>query len=531
MKNKKPSIYIKNIIFPCLIFSLITGAFTSFIILAFKAASGYVMEWSEEVYALLRAHPVFLPAALLIIAAIAFLSRYFYRFFPDSQGGGIPTAIAILRGIVTFRWLRNLIGVFTASLVTFFLGIPLGNEGPCVQMGTAVGRGAVRIFGRKNRAWDRYVMTGGSCAGFAVATGAPISGIFFAIEEAHQRLSPMIIMVASSTVMFANLFTQGFAGLFGVSTSLIGEVETLPLALKEQWIPALIGILVGLFSVGFLFLNKLIVKLVSGPLKRLDIAGKMLIVLVLTLGFGMLSYSFLGTGHHQVESAIHGDTVVYLSVFILLFRAVLTLFANNSGATGGLFIPILALGALFSSLIGKALLAMGLSETYYSTIVLLGIAACLSGTIKSPITAIVFAMEALSLSNNITAIILSVTLSFMITELFGAHSINESVIKTRAARLNRGKETVTYDAFVKVSEKSFVIGKAIRDIFWPNNLFVLSIKHSHNRPEVNEHGDKSIRAGDILHVRFATCDYERTADELAALVGNNDWQAQKADSV
>lgn len=531
MKSKKASGYIKNIIFPCLIFSLITAAFTSLIILAFKAVSNYVMGWSEEVYAFLRAKPLFLPLALLVILGIAFLSRYFYRVFPDSKGGGIPTAIAILRGIITFRWLRNLIGVFTASLATFFLGIPLGNEGPCVQMGTAVGRGVVRIFGQKNRAWDRYVMTGGSCAGFAVATGAPISGIFFAIEEAHQRLSPMIIMVASSTVMFANLFTQCFAGFFGVSTSLFEEVATVSLSLKEQWIPVVVGILVGLFSVGFIRLNKRIAKLMAGPLKKLDMAYKMLIVLALTLGFGLLSYDFLGTGHHQVEAAIAGDTVIWLSLLIILFRSVLTLFANNSGTTGGLFVPILALGALFSSLIGEALIALGLSETYYSTIVLLGIAACLSGTIKSPITAIVFSMEALFLSNNITAIVLTVTLSFMITELFGAHSINESVIKTRASQLNADKALLTYDAYVTVSDRSFVIGKAIRDIFWPNNLFVLSIQHSDKLPEVSEHGDKSIRPGDILHVRFSTCDYEKTAEELSALVGNGDWTAAEAETV
>ena len=72
------------------------------------------------------------------------------------------------------------------SLLSFLMGVPLGNEGPSVQIGTAVGRGTTRIALRKRFAWDRYSMTGGACAGFAVATGAPISGILFAVEEAHH---------------------------------------------------------------------------------------------------------------------------------------------------------------------------------------------------------------------------------------------------------------------------------------------------------------------------------------------------------
>ena len=72
------------------------------------------------------------------------------------------------------------------SYIAFFTGLPLGNEGPSVLIGTALGRGTNNLFNR-TPAWDRYVMTGGAAAGFAVATGAPATGIIFALEEVHKR--------------------------------------------------------------------------------------------------------------------------------------------------------------------------------------------------------------------------------------------------------------------------------------------------------------------------------------------------------
>lgn len=527
MKKSKSLGYIINIVLPCLVLSCLTGILTSSVIVSFKWVSGYVIRASEAVYSFIRTEPLLIIPSLAVIAGIALAAHWFYRWTPDSKGGGIPTSIAILRGIITFKWLRNLLGVISASLVTFFLGIPLGNEGPCVQIGTALGRGVVSTVGKDNKAWDRYVMTGGACAGFSVATGAPISGIFFAIEEAHQRLSPMIIMVATTTVMFASAFSELFCGIFGISPRLFDVISTETLSLSQIWIPAFIGLVIGVFSVAFMMLNKTVSVLSSKFLKERDISVRIFITVLLTFSFGLISYSFLGTGHKQVEQAIEGNIFWLVLIPIILFRAFLMLFANKSGVTGGMFVPILALGAMVSAISGQFLLYLGVPESYYSTIVLLGVTACLAATVKTPITAVVFAIEALSLSNNILSIITTVTVAFMVTEIAGMKSINEITIEDRVHQINKKRSFDTYGATISVKPGAFVIGKAIRDIFWPHNLFVLSIRHSNKRPEVDEHGDRSIREGDELHIRFTTCDYESTISELKALVGEQEIAAMR----
>lgn len=515
--------YTKNIILPCFVFSAATGFLTAWAVMGFKWCAARVIGYSQQAYALLRARPVFLAVAVPILAAVAAASHWFYRFFPDAKGGGIPTSIAILRGVLQFRWLRNIFGVFIASLTTFFLGVPLGNEGPSVQMGTDIGRGLVRLFGRKNEAWDRYVMTGGACAGFSVATGAPLSGILFAVEEAHHRISPMILMVSATTVVFATGFSRAFSDLLHVPVSLFGTYTVPKFAVRDLWIPLAMGLFIGLGSVLFIYGSRLLERLGETVLKKADISIKVFLSLLLTLGCGFLSAATVGTGHIQIENALLMKYGIGAAIAVLLVRAVLMLFSNHSGMTGGMFLPILALGALAASAFAQVLRAWGMSDSFYTAAVLLGIVACLAGTIKSPLTAIVFGLEALSLSENIPALLIAALSAFTVTEIFGAHSLNESTIKLRVKQLTADRPIATYEASVTVSEDAFAVGKSIRDIFWPNNLFVLSLRPKADAAVVDEHGEKTVRAGDTLHVRFSTGDYDTTVRELAAIVGNRDF--------
>lgn len=88
-------------------------------------------------------------------------------------------------------------------------------------------------------------MTGGTCAGFSVATGAPISGIMFSLEEAHQRITPMIIMVSCTSVMFSYITCELISSILHVEMSIMPDVELMVLSVKDIWIPAVIGIVIG----------------------------------------------------------------------------------------------------------------------------------------------------------------------------------------------------------------------------------------------------------------------------------------------
>jgi H+/Cl- antiporter ClcA len=530
MKNSRFINYIVNLIFPAVVFGSITGILTGGIITVYKWCAKNIIEISSCLYNLLHNYLYLLPAVFVVPFGVSYLFSLIYKKNPNLRGGGIPTSIAILRGLITFRWLRNLIGVFFMSLVNFLVGVPLGSEGPSVQMGTALGRGSYKLFAKKHKAWDRYAMTGGACAGFAVATGAPISGILFAIEEAHQRIAPMIIIVSATAVIFATIVAELLSPILMVSTTLFPKMTLIDLTIKDVWMPIVIGATVGMFSVVFLKYYKFISKRIRKLIKNVPVYIKIFAIFVLTVCLGLVSFSFVSTGHELILSLFSQNVAVWFLLIILVVRSTLTLLANTNGVTGGMFLPILAIGAVFSSIVSRLVcMAFNLDQTYFVIMLVLGIISCISGMMKIPLTAIVFGIEALFCFNNIFFVIIASAISFVMTEIFGAKSINESVIDNRIADLNHTKTLKVYDTFVTVKKGSFAVGKQMRDILWPANLFILSLQRNETiNAEVDEHGGKAIKVGDILHVRYSTYDEPATKKEIVSIVGEQDYNEQEA---
>lgn len=525
--------YFINLLVPSFVFGSITGIATAVVICLYKLCAEYIINLSAMGYDFLRATPLWLILVFPALFFVAWCYARIYRKNPDLSGGGIPTSIGVLRGIFPIHGLKNLVGVFFMSLTTFLIGVPLGNEGPSVQMGTDVGKGCVRSFAKRHWAWERYSMTGGACAGFSVATGAPISGILFSVEEAHQRISPMLLIVSATSVMFAELTSTVLSWFLPIHTRLFPKLNLMTLTVKDVWLPLVIGIAVGIFAVLFLKYYRIIRKIVKHFTGKMSDVWWIFLVFSLTVVFGLCNSSFVSTGYSLILSLFDGGVALYLLVLILLARATVTLLANSSNVTGGLFIPIMALGAVFASAIGKVMsMAFGFGQDYTVIVLVLGITACISAMMKMPLTAIVFAVEALSCYENILYVIVVAVVAYIITEVFGVKSINDTVIEYRAERLHRGKKARVVEAFVTVNQGSFAVGKQIRDIFWPNNLFVLSVKFARNsQVEVDERGEKSIRAGDVLHVRYSTYDSAQTIEELLAIVGDQEIVEIEVDKV
>ena len=523
MKSKNQNLFFKSIL-PAVSFGALTGVLTSLAVNLYKVCAKFAISFSEKGYHLIGEKPYIIPIILAAFLIPAFLFSFIYKRIPNLRGGGIPTSIGILRGIISFKWVRNLIGIFGMSLVSFIIGVPLGNEGPSVQMGVAIGRGSVTTFGKRFHAWDRYSMTGGACSGFAVATGAPISGVLFAVEEAHQRISPMILMIATTSVMFATATTELIAPILGVSKTLFPSMELPQLELRDVWIPLLVGVTMGLFAVLFLSYYRIIFNFFNKTLGRIPHGWRIFIVFSLTCVAGLCSDSFISTGHELILHLLDAKTAVWMLLIILIVRATLTLCANSNRVTGGIFLPLMAVGALVSSLLSALLgQVFGLDSSYHTVILVLGITACIAGMMKMPLTAIVFAVEALSCYDNVIYVIVAAGVAFLITEIFGAESINDRVLENLVHEINAGKTPEIIDRYVPVKRGAFAIGMQVRDIFWPTGLFVLSHKQVLPEEQRSKHSPKALHEGDIIHVRCTTFDAARTEEKLKDIVG--DWDA------
>lgn len=498
----------KNILLPCLLLSAATGVLTGGVVFGFKWLSHHLIHFAQTAYAFVAAHPVYIPLFAVILAALAGVSWLILRWCPSAKGGGIPSAIGVLRGILPFQWLKTLVATVAAACVSFAAGMPLGNEGPSVQIGTALGRGVTRLSGKRNRAWDRYLMTGGAGAGFAAATCAPISGVLFALEEAHKRFSPMILMGSFASVLCAGLTVRELTALTGGSPHFIALPSPPTLSLEHVWLPAVIGLVAGFAAVAYALAFRGIDRVVSKHIASIPLFWKILAVFLLSGAAGLLSIHVVGSGHAVMEAIFAEKLVWHVLLPVLLMKFVLTLLASNTGVTGGLFIPVLTIGALCGGLLATLLITLGVPSEYYVTIVLIATASFMAATMHAPLTALVFSIEVLAGLSNALYIGIGIFIAYVVMETLGVHPLNDVVLRHRIADQHRDKARVVREATLTVQKGAFAAGKTLRDVFLPDNCLILSIT-GRRKVSMANGGEKILREGDVLRLRCGVYDTER----------------------
>ena len=141
--------FLENILLPCVLFSTLTGIFTGALVFSFNVVSTYVIHQSSELYHWVRENPAYTPLLIAGVLLLGLFSGWMLKLVPSARGGSLPVAVAHLRGHIAFRWIPNIVFVYLSSMITYLVGVPLGNEAPCVQMGAAAGKGTVSLFAKK----------------------------------------------------------------------------------------------------------------------------------------------------------------------------------------------------------------------------------------------------------------------------------------------------------------------------------------------------------------------------------------------
>ena len=512
--------YVKNLL-PTVGFSILTGGLTGGVIFLFKYAARSLETLSRSLDALARLSLVgtLIAFGTLILAACGMI--LLHRWAQEVKGGGIPRSEGILRGMLSFRALRTFLGTFAGSMLSFFCGLPLGSEGPAVLIGTSVGR----LFGKRGNhslPRERYVMTGGAGAAFAIATGAPFSGILFALEEVHKRVSPVLVVTASLSTLTATYVNSLLCSLTKTSPHLFEIPALASYSLSDTGYLALFGILVAaavaLFDGSIYLFNRL-----TELRKNILPAHLKLILFFLLAGaLGLFFAEGIYSGHDVIEDLMHHRDSVWLLLLILAVRLSMMLLATDCGATGGLFIPTLAVGALVSALFARLLMAWGMSPELYTVTLLLGMCAFLGGTLRSPITAAVFFVELTGQFTDLFFVALVIFLVTFLIETMNLTSFYDRVMENMELTQNRGKVAKTSRFELTVSPGAFVVGKSVRDVMWPYSSVVLGITRARETDEDMDHdGEKKLLVGDTVILQIRYYDEEALLGQLADLAGED----------
>lgn len=529
--------YLSNVVTPVLVYGAFTGVMVGTAVYFFKFIGEWLSEKSAEIYRAAQSNPWLIFAVLGGAVALAFVAYFLQKWAPETKGGGIPRAEGVLRGILTFRWLRTAIAVTVNSWISFFAGLPLGSEGPSVLLGTAIGGGTSKLP-LSHDSWNRYIMTGGACAGFAVATVAPVTGILFALEEAHKRFTPMIFLMSLSSVLFgmtvSNLWglalNHPVAPLFNVA-KFMGEFQ-----MKDIWIPLLLGVLVAAVACGYNLFVFFVGKAYDSKLKKVPHWAKLAVVFLLTAAVGLIAVggfngtdALYGGGALITKLAQNGEiqlvpenpaNISWYVIFILLVIRFFTIaFATSSGATGGVFIPMLSIGALLGALSAEMFVAMGMSKELYGTVVMLSMTAFMGAATRAPLTALVFMVECTWSFSNLFYVAITVFVSYLICEIVKVEPLYDVLLERMVEAQNQGKQHKILKLNYVVAEDAFAVSKSVRDILWPANTKVVEIVADGNKKHMDDDGEKKIHVGDCVTLLSQTFDEQRTKAELEQILG------------
>ena len=132
---------LKNIVLPVIAYGGVAGIVVGFVVSLFNLGATYLSEYSNIIYKWMGENPAYIPLLFVGLIALALIMALLHKFVPQVRGSGIPQTEGVLRGLVTFKWLRILISTIVGSYISFFAGLSLGAEGPSVQIGATTAQG------------------------------------------------------------------------------------------------------------------------------------------------------------------------------------------------------------------------------------------------------------------------------------------------------------------------------------------------------------------------------------------------------
>lgn len=353
---------------------------------ASAVALAKLADWTQLAFAFLLSESRY--AALLVTPLGFTLSVYLTsRFFPNSQGSGIPQAIAArqLTGHAARQRLvsiRIAVGKVLLTLLGLLCGASAGREGPTVQVGASV----MFALGRMSPRHQPGLILAGAAAGVAAAFNTPLAGIVFGIEEMSRAYETRTSSLVIGAVIAAGLTSLALVGnydYFGSSSTMLRN--------GTDWLAIpLCGIAGGLAGGAF---SRLLIEVARGLPGRLGPLTKqfpLAFAAICGLGVALCGLAsgdmIYGTGYAQVKSALETDIPLHWDFGLLKLAA--TALSAISGIPGGIFSPSLAVGAGIGANIAHLF-----SGAPLGAFMLLGMVSYFAGVVQAPITAFVIVTE------------------------------------------------------------------------------------------------------------------------------------------
>jgi CIC family chloride channel protein len=378
----------------------------------------------------------FLLFITLCASATAIAAWLVRRYSPRASGSGVPDVEAVLEGEQFDESPFRLIPVkFFGGVLAIGAGLALGREGPSIQMGASTAHLVGKTL-RRSGADCRVLLAAGAGAGLATAFNAPIGGSIFVLEELVKRFEPRLAIVAlgasSTAIVGARLFL-GNAPDFHIQALAFPGSVTNPLFF-------VLGALAGLVAIAY---NHAILGAIEAT-DRLRYWPVELRAALVGAAVGILAWiapGLVGGGDPITQRTLTGAVTLALIPLFFLIRFGLGAVSYAAATPGGLFAPLLVLGAqlgLFFGFLCRFILP-GL-DVQPEAFAIVGMAAFFSGVVRAPLTGIVLVTE---MTGNVTMLLPMLAACFaamLVPTLLHNPPIYDSLRKRTIAQI-QGSET------------------------------------------------------------------------------------------
>jgi chloride channel protein, CIC family len=422
-------------LFPLAVVSGIAGAGAGLICGLFRLALAAADRFRISFPAWWHGEPL-LGCSLMIagVAAAAAISAWLVRRFSENAAGsGIPHVEAIINGELPPAPYILLPVKFIGGLLAIGSGFALGREGPCVQMGATLAQLLGKTFGR-NSDDCRSLLAAGAGAGLAAAFNAPLAGSAFVVEELIRKFETRNAIAAlgasGSAIVVARLFT-------GPAPDFVVTAVPYP-ALGDNLLCIALGVVAGLLGVAY---NRVLLGALAlaDRLARWPVEVRAALVGAAVGALAWFAPGLAGGGDNLTQRALDGTEVLALLPFLYLLRLVLGAASYAAGTPGGLFAPLLVLGAQMGFLFG-GLVDLGAADPTAHAIAfaVVGMAALFTAVVRAPLTGMILVTEMTANSRLLLPMLAACFSAMAVATMLREPPIYDS-LKERTLALSRKK--------------------------------------------------------------------------------------------
>jgi H+/Cl- antiporter ClcA/CBS domain-containing protein len=342
------------------------------------------------------------------------------------RGHGIPEAIeaVLINGSKVEPKVALLKPI--SSAISIGSGGPFGAEGPIIMTGGAVGSMIAQLF-HLTSAERKTLLVAGAAAGMSATFAAPVASVLLAVELLLFEWKPRSLVpvaLASATAAILRRYLLGLGPLFPVPE------HPVFIGLHGLLGCVLVGLLGGILSA----LLTTSIYAAEDAFHRLPIHWMwwpMLGGLAIGLG-GLIFPQALGVGYDTIGALLQGNVTTRVILGVLLVKWFIWAVSLGSGTSGGVLAPLLMMGGALGGL--EATFLPNEGAGFWP---LISMAAVLGGTMRAPLTSIVFAFELTHDGNILLPLLIGGSVAYAFTVLTMKRSILTEKVARRGFHLSQ----------------------------------------------------------------------------------------------